>query len=237
MMPGSEPPRGSGAEGVRGSGSAAPRASAEPVAHSRPTTGRLVSCGLLAGPVFVTAFLIQGALKGSGYDVLRHPVSSLALGDHGWVQTANFIVAGLLTIAFAVGLWRSSIRTGAVLIGVWGVGLVGAGLFVTDPVSGFPVGTPAAIDYTTIGALHDGFSLPAFLALAAAQVVLSRGQGWKWLTYSLLSATAFLVCFLLASSGFGQTASLVDVAGLFQRLAVTIGWAWIFMLAFRIRRT
>ena len=95
----------------------------------------------------------------------------------------------------------------------------------------------AAIDYTTIGALHDGFSVPAFLALAAAQVVLSRGQGWKWLTYSLLSATAFVVCFLLASSGFSQTASLVDVAGLFQRLAVTIGWAWMFALALRIRRT
>ncbi|MEI8408268.1 MULTISPECIES: DUF998 domain-containing protein [unclassified Kribbella] len=226
-----------GPERPRGSGSSPPRASAGPAAGSRWTTSRLVSCGLLAGPVFVTAFLIQGALKGSGYDALRHPVSSLALGNHGWVQTVNFLLCGVLTVAFAVGLWRSGVRAGAVLIGVWGVGLVGAGLFVTDPVSGFPVGTPAAIDYTTIGALHDGFSLPAFLALAAAQVVLSRGQGWKWLTYSLLSATAFVACFLLASSGFDQAASLVDVAGLFQRLAVTIGWAWMFTLALRICRT
>jgi hypothetical protein len=116
------------------------------------------------------------------------------------------------------------------------VGLLGAGVFVTDPVSGFPVGTPATSDYTTSGALHDGFSLPAFLALAAVQVVLSRGQGWKWLTYSLLSATAFLVAFLLASSGFSQTASLVDVAGLFQRVAVTIGWAWTAVLALRVLR-
>jgi hypothetical protein len=200
------------------------------------TTRRLVSCGLLAGPLFVSAFLIQGALKGDGYDPVRHPVSSLALGDNGWVQTVNFLVGGLLTIAFAAGLWRTGVRAGAVLIGIWGLGLVGAGVFVTDPVSGFPVGTPPISDYTTSGALHDGFSLPAFLAIPIAMIVLCRAGGWKWLVYSLLSATAFVVADVLASSGFGQTASLVDVAGLFQRLAVTIGWAWMFALAVRVLR-
>lgn len=216
-----------------GPGSAPARA--EPTGR-HPSTRRLVSCGLLAGPLFVVAFLIQGWLKGSGYDPMRHPVSSLALGDHGWVQTANFLVCGLLTIACAVGLWRSGLRAGAVLIGIWGLGLVGAGVFVTDPVSGFPLGTPNALEYTTIGALHDAFSLPAFLALAAAQVVLSGGNGWKWRVYSLLSATAFVTTFLLAGVGFDQNQSLVDVAGLFQRLAVTIGWAWLFALTVRVLR-
>jgi Protein of unknown function (DUF998) len=197
---------------------------------------RLISCGLVAGPLFTLVFLLEGAFKGSGYDALRHPVSSLELGANGWIQVVNFLVVGLLTIAFAVGLWRSRLRAGAVLIGVWGVGLLGAGLFVTDPVSGFPVGTPPISDYTTSGALHDGFSLPAFLALAAAMIVLSRGHGFKWLLYSLLSATAYLVCFGLASAGFNQAASLADVAGLFQRLTVTIGWAWTVVLALRVLR-
>jgi hypothetical protein len=110
-------------------------------------------------------------------------------------------------------------------------------VFVTDPVSGFPAGTPDKLDYTTIGALHDGFSLPAFVALAAAQVVLARGQGRPWFVYSLFSATAFAVTFVLAGTGFDQDPSLVDTAGLFQRLAVTIGWAWLFALAVRRRRT
>ncbi|TDD18203.1 DUF998 domain-containing protein [Kribbella turkmenica] len=206
------------------------------VAGRSVTTGRLLSCGLVAGPLFVVTFLLQGASKGSGYDWTRHPVSSLALGDHGWLQTANFIVTGLLTVAFAVGLWRAGSRAGAVLIGVWGVGLVGAGMFVTDPVSGFPIGTPDALEYITVGALHDAFSVPAFVALAAAQVGLSRGRGWKWLTYSLLNATAFVVCFPLASTGFSQNASLVDVAGLFQLLAVIIGLTWTVLLAVRVLR-
>lgn len=193
---------------------------------------RLLYCGLLAGPLFVLTFLIAGATRGDGYDPLRHPVSSLQLGDHGWIQTANFLVAGALTIAFAIGLRREA-RLGAVLIGIWGVGLLGAGIFTTDPVSGYPVGTPATIDYTTSGALHDAFSLPAFLALAVVQVVLARGQGRSWAIYSLLSASVFLTADVLASAGFSHTESLVDLAGLFQRIAVIVGFAWLTALAWR----
>lgn len=203
--------------------------------ESPPTTrSRLLYCGLLAGPLFVLTFLIAGATRGDGYDALRHPVSSLQLGDDGWIQIANFLVAGALTIAFAVGLWREA-RLGAVLVGGWGVGLLGAGIFTTDPVSGYPLGTPAIVEYTTSGALHDAFSLPGFLALAAAQVVLARGQGRGWALYSVLSASAYVVAFLLASSGFSQTEPLVGVAGLFQRITVVIGWTWMVALAWRKR--
>ncbi|TDO49182.1 uncharacterized protein DUF998 [Kribbella sp. VKM Ac-2527] len=100
--------------------------------------------------------------------------------------------------------------------------------------SGYPLGTPDALDYATLGALHDGFSLPAFLGLALAQVVLARGRGWRWPTYSLLSATTFVVFFLLAGQGFSQAESLVDMAGLFQRLSVIVGWTWTVVLAVRL---
>ncbi|GAA3552881.1 DUF998 domain-containing protein [Kribbella ginsengisoli] len=199
---------------------------------------RLLDCGLLAGPLFVLTFLLEGFFKGDGYSQLRHPVSSLALGNNGWIQTANFLVAGVLTVLFAIGLWRQArvapaprAHLGAVLVGIWGVGLLGAGVFTTDPVSGFPLGTPATVEYTTSGALHDAFSLPAFLALAVAMVVLARG----WRLYSLLSAAAFAITFMLASAGFSQTGSLVDVGGFFQRLAVIIGWTWLAALAWRRR--
>jgi hypothetical protein len=66
-------------------------------------TKALLSCGAVAGPLFVAAFLVEGAAR-LGYDPLRHPVSSLVLDDHGWMQTANFGVASLLTLAFAAGL-------------------------------------------------------------------------------------------------------------------------------------
>ena len=52
----------------------------------------LLYCGLAAGPVFVTAFLAEGATR-DGYRPSRHPVSSLALGPRGRIQTANFALS------------------------------------------------------------------------------------------------------------------------------------------------
>ena len=112
-------------------------------------TKAFLACGVIAGPLFVVAFLFEGATR-ADYDPLRHPVSSLALGDYGWVQSANFLVAGLLTLAFSVGL-RSALRLGKgstwgpLLVGVWAIGLLGAGVFVTYPVSGYPLVTPARL--------------------------------------------------------------------------------------------
>jgi hypothetical protein len=50
----------------------------------------------------------------------------LALGPLGWTQTANFNATCLLTMAFAVGLVPMSglrQKVGAILIGIWAVGL------------------------------------------------------------------------------------------------------------------
>jgi Protein of unknown function (DUF998) len=141
---------------------------------SRP--GRLLVAGLLAGPLFTVTFLIQGAFRGHGYSQLRHPVSSLALGLQGWEQIANFVVCGLLVVLFSFGV-RASLRPGPgslivpLLVTVWGIGLVGAGIFVTDPVGGYPT---AASPVTWHGRLHDlAFSLPGFTALALAMVTAS----------------------------------------------------------------
>jgi len=196
-------------------------------------------CGMIAGPLFVVAFLIEGATR-PDYDPLRHPVSSLALGPFGWTQTVNFIVAGLLTLAFAIGLARlpgARQKAGAVLVGIWAVGLVGAGAFVTDAISGYLPGTPAIPEeVTTTGALHDLFSVPGFFALGTACFVLATGGGWRWAVYSVLSGVALLITFFVSGVGFEQTEGVVDVAGLWQRVSVTIGWVWLTLLAMRSLR-
>ncbi|MEV4427452.1 DUF998 domain-containing protein [Streptomyces sp. R-07] len=120
----------------------------------------LLAYGVAVGPLFTVVYLLAGAMR-ADYKPLRHPVSSLALGRAGWVQTANFLFAGLLSLFFAVGLWRiGPSRWGAVLIGVWAVGLLGAGIFRTDPVSGYPPGTPDQLQRSTpAGGAHDLLSL------------------------------------------------------------------------------
>ncbi|MFG1687743.1 DUF998 domain-containing protein [Nonomuraea sp. NPDC049269] len=207
------------------------------------TTKRLLLCGALAGPLFVVAFLVQGAVR-AHYDPLRHPVSSLELGEHGWIQAANFIVAGLLTLAFAVGLRRAlkSSFWGPALVGVWGLMLVGAGAFTTDPVSGYPPGTPDLLqEYSSRSAeLHDLISLPGFVAVPVACVVFAvrfaRTRELGWAVYSAASAVAFGATFVLCTMAFAQNPSLVAYGGLFQRIAMTIWWAFLTLLAVRLVR-
>lgn len=205
----------------------------------------LLACGAVAGPLFVAAFLIEGATR-AGYDPMRHPVSSLALGEYGWTQTVNFVVAGVLSLAFAVGL-RIALRPGRastwgpLMVGLWGIALVGAGVFVTDPVSGYPPGTPdLPVSHTPIGRLHDAFGLLAWVSLPAACLVFARrfaGLGQLgWAAYSIATGVAFGTVWLLAGVGFSQTAGLVEVAGLLQRTAIAIGWAWLTLLAVRTLR-
>lgn len=203
-------------------------------------TKRLLTGGAIAGPLFVITFLIEGATR-ADYNPLRHPVSSLALGDFGWIQVLNFIVAGLLTLIFAIGL-RLALRPqrgstwGPLLVAIWGIGLLGAGVFITDPVSGYPPGTPdLLLNPTTHGALHDQFSLIGFAALTVACFVFSyrfaaAGQ-WGWVFYSVITGILFPVGIVLASAAFSQNPSLVAFGGLLQRMTVTIGWTWLTLLA------
>ena len=144
-------------------------------------TKPLLARGVVTGPLFVATFLVEGTIR-AYYDPLRHPVSSLLLVPSGRAQTANFMVADLLTLAFAVGLYlalrpgKGSVW-GPFLVGVWAVGLLGVGILVTDPVSGYPPGAPDRLSgYGWHGALHDLFSLTAFGALAAAGPCSAAGS-------------------------------------------------------------
>ncbi|NEB21385.1 DUF998 domain-containing protein [Streptomyces coelicoflavus] len=198
----------------------------------------LLACGMAAGPLFTVAYLLQGASR-VGYRPFRHPVSSLAFSRAGWVQTVNFLLAGLLSLIFAVGLWRvGPSRWGALLISAWAVGLLGAGAFRTDPVSGYPPGTPDQLQrHTRAGALHDLFSLIGFLALAMACFVFALSNSLWWTIYSIVSGVLFATTMALASAAFDQHQRWVDLGGLIQRISLTIGWTWQMLLAVRLLRT
>jgi len=200
----------------------------------------LLTCGVLAGPLFIVTFLIEGATR-ADYNPLRHPVSSLALGNLGWIQAVNFLITGLLLIVFAVGLWRTLQPAfwRSFLVGLVGIGLIGAGLFVTDPVSGYPPGTSLMMaEYSTAGRIHDLFSILTFLGLPLTCLMFGfrflRARKYGWAVYSAGSGIAMFVFFVLASMGFSQIPGYTDLAGLFQRLSIVSGLGWISLLAFHM---
>lgn len=108
----------------------------------RSTTRWLLLAGVIGPILFVIVFLVEGWTR-AGYDPMRMFVSLLALSDDGWQQIVNFVVSGVLVAGGAVGL-RSVLREGPGstwgprLIGLAGVGMVLAGVFVTDPGFGYP---------------------------------------------------------------------------------------------------
>jgi hypothetical protein len=203
-------------------------------ATTRPTLV-LLACGVVAGPLFLAVALLQ-ALTRAGFDLRRHPLSLLSLGELGWIQIANFVVAGLLSVAFAVGLRRilhpgRGGTWGPLLIGAYGVGLIGGGVFIADPGAGFPPGAPAGApeQLSWHGILHDAAHVLAFLALIAACFVLARrfaGLGQRgWATYCVATGVALLA--LMAWPD--QDTVIVQLA-----LAIVLGWTWLSVLAARL---
>jgi Protein of unknown function (DUF998) len=221
-----------------------------PAAGAAPGTTRsraLLVCGAIAGPLFTAAWILEGATR-AHYNPLWHPVSSLELGgEFGWTQRANFVVAGLLTLAFAIGLWRAlrplgGSTWGPLLVGAHAIGLLGAGIFVTDPVNGYPPGTPdhPATYGSAHAALHDLLSVGTFVGLPIACLVMARRfAGWGqrgWALYSAATGVVLMVTFVLTSMAFNQVEPLVAFGGLFQRATATLGWTWVTLLAVHLLR-
>ncbi|WP_440070501.1 DUF998 domain-containing protein [Streptosporangium sp. OZ121] len=203
-------------------------------------TRSLLGYGVVAGPVYVAVSLAQ-ALTREGFDLTRHAWSMLANGDLGWIQIANLVVAGLASVACAIGLRRALVPgRGATwaprLVGAYGVSLVGAGIFRADPGMGFPAGTPEGPGPVSWhGMLHFACGAVGFLCVIVACFVIGRrfaAEGRTgWAVHSRLTGAVFLVTFAaMASSGGAVWANLAFVAG------IVVVWGWLSALSLHLRR-
>jgi hypothetical membrane protein len=142
-------------------------------------TRTLLACGIVAGPMFVLVAGVQ-VLTRDGFDLRRHAISMLSLGDVGWIQITNFVLTGLLTVACAVGMRRvlrggRAGTWGPLLVGGYGVGFVSAGFFTPDPGVGFPPGAPTGMPAMSWHSLVHAISgTGAFVALIVAAFLLAR---------------------------------------------------------------
>lgn len=208
-------------------------------------TGRsLLACGVAAGPFYVVVSLAQ-ALTREGFDPTRHAWSMLANGSLGWIQTTNLILTGLLVTSGAVGLRRALAQgaqdaqvapaRGSVwaprLLSVYGLSMVGAGIFRADPALGFPPGTPDTGTSTSWhGMLHFVSAGVGFVCLVAACFLLAHrfaGAGQRgWAMFSRTTGVVFLAAFMALAAGGGRVwANLTFTA------AIVLAWAWMSMIS------
>jgi hypothetical protein len=201
-------------------------------------TRSLLGYGVIAGPFYVVVSLAQ-ALTRAGFDLSRHEWSLLANGSLGWIQIANLILSGLMSVAFAVGLRRAGGGAWAPrLVTAYGLGLVGAGIFTADPSLGFPPGTPDGPGPVSWhGLLHFVCAGIGFLCMIAACLVMARRfarDGERgWAVFSAVTGVAFLGAFVgVASSGSGQPVLIYTFIA-----AVVLVWTWMSALAVHLFRT
>ena len=203
-------------------------------------TRSLLRLGMLAGPLYVLVGLAEVLFR-SGFDIRRHALSLMSNGELGWIQIASFICSGLLVILGALGLRRAlhpsrGATAGPLLLALYGIGLIGAGIFVADPMDGFPPGTPPGppVSMSWHGPLHFMAGGIGFFGLIAATLVFAyrffrlRESGWA--VASLLTGIFFFAAFAGIASGTRHPAINLTFTA-----AVVVSWAWFTALFAKVR--
>ena len=195
-------------------------------------TRSLLGYGVVAGPLYVVVILVQSLIR-PGFDLFRDDASLLSNGSLGWIQIANFAATGLCVLACAVGMARAMRGgRGAVwaprLLAVYGIALIAAGVFVADPMNGFPPGAPAGRpeSISIHGVLHIVSAAIGFLGFIAACIVLARrfaAEGRRRMSlFSVATGVAFLAAFAGVASG--SSSPVVVIA---FEVALVVAWTWL----------
>lgn len=198
-------------------------ASGRDLTEQHRVTTALAVAGIVGPLLFTVTFLVQDLLRRPAYDPIGEPVSALGAGPSGWVQGANFVVFGLLTIAFALGLHRGVKPSRAGVLAPAIMAVTGVAMILNGTV--FPYTQDAAgVRDAPVG--HIVFGVTYFLGTAVWLIVVARRMAhdpsWRDLSTHVLVAGVTAIVAFVASAALVQPddAPLHDWAGLVQRVLV-----------------
>ena len=201
------------------------------------TIAALAAAGVAGPIIFAGVALVQSVLR-QDHSLVEHPISALAAGTSGWVQNVNFLLFGLLMIAFAVGL-HLGVRpsrwgwVGLAFLVLSGMGLMWGGVFPATDSTG-------AFDENRV--LHIPGFIMTFLGGGIGLVVMSRRMArdprWKSVaTYALATGITMLVL-ILVGGGLVRPpgAPLHAWFGLFQWVLLAVWFPCTIILALSLLR-
>lgn len=187
--------------------------------------------------------MIEGRLR-SGYDSLAMYVSALSLGPRGWVQILNFVVFGLLLLAFARGVTArlssagTQSRIGPALLTIIALGYLASGPFVMDP-----DGTPGNL-MSIHGTIHGILGGIVFLLMPVSCFVFARRfsrhpdwRGLRWCSMAAGTTIAIAVVILTYATKVAPARNVFSGwLGLIQRAAIVPFMSWLFIFALTLHR-
>jgi hypothetical membrane protein len=194
--------------------------------RTHPAAGRaLPAWAGIVGPVLFTAvFLAQEAVRRGEYNPIAETISGLEAGPNGWIQQVNFVVFGVLTIAFAVGLHHGLALSPAGILGPALLAVSGIGLVLA---AAFPL-REDALGRTFDPGGHVVAGVTFFLSSALGLIVLSRRLSrdpqWRNLAGYTVGAGAVALAAFVAMGVVvvPDDGPLHEWAGLAQRALVLV---------------
>jgi hypothetical membrane protein len=197
---------------------------------------RLVAlCGITA-PVLMLFLWAIASLIRPGYDQLNQYGSELGTGPNAIIMNTNFVVTGLLIIAFGMGLFKNIYggrwtQIGSILLGIFGAAEVAGGFFPCDP------GCPLAAQSLSQLA-HNADAAVAFVAIAFAPFLVSVGlkHDDRWQSYRFYSLATGIIAMGLFLVFSATSLGNLGYVGLFQRLFLAVPFLWIEVVALRLLR-
>ena len=206
----------------------------------------LALLGILGQALFVGVVALLPFFQ-PGYSSADYPISRLLLGPYGFVLSGALFAAGLGSLAIAVSIRRTTRKArgplwGCVLIGLWALGMVLAGIVFLDE-QGNPTESTSILHGTGVGL--------AFLAGPVGILVLSRvfARDARWSSFYPLSlalgfagmvalidmvTVVFMLSNLDAALGPGARRS-VEGLGIIQRVFVGTVILWMVLAGVRLR--
>ena len=191
------------------------------------------TAGMTAAVLFVAVFTLEGWRR-PGYHPRSMFVSELSLGPFGWIQILNFVITGVLILAFGRGLAAhlrdgTASRAGPVLVQIVGLSLLASGPVRTDPSTMFSQTSPHGI-------IHGLFGAVVFALAPVSCFVFYRrfrsDPAWRRLAgWTLAAGIVLTLGIVLLKISQQPQAELFEWKGLVQRVILVTFMTWLFALA------
>ena len=130
---------------------------------------RIYFIATIIGIVLYLVLNIIAQLLPPHYNFITQAESDLAVGQYGYVMAVNFLIRGLLSLSFVIGLIitfkseKSRYRSGLILLGIWAFGAFILAFFPTD------ITPPTTIH----GMIHGVTAIAVFLGGSLGILILS----------------------------------------------------------------
>ena len=203
-----------------------------------PTAAQWALRATVVGIALYSVLDVVAQLLPPHYSPIKQAESDLGVGPYGWVMDVNFVVRGILSLAFAYGLFRAWPKTSEApkvsltLIGAWGIGAL---ILAFNPVD---VSGPATLH----GTIHVVTGLLAFLFVAVGVLGVAYSMPdvvpWKSVrpyARAIALCTAIALVVLFVGTRFPPIEQ--NLFGLLERVFLGLALLWMLIVSLHLLRS